>query len=446
MPTLLEKPAPTEDDTVSNALLLDGPIPEPTHSAWRQSFHAKGWTQFQELPMPQRKDEKWRFANTTFLALEGYRQNLPIPHETRGRILAASVSSRPTAAVFANETLLQQGDLPEDLKKKGVLWMTLETAFAQHEDLLKKYLLTQEITLGSKKFAALHQAYCRNGVLLFVPKGVEIETPLDVWFWLTGENASAFPHVLIIAETNSKVTVVEHRCSWENQPGFACSVSDVFAGPGAQVTYVTSQDWSPQALSVHLNVIAAEKDSNVQTLQLNLGGRYSRAESKSRLLGAGARSEMLSLTISQDKQQFDQRTFQDHVSPNTFSDLLYKNALSDESRTIFAGMIRVEPHAQGVDAYQSNRNLLLDGTAEANALPGLEILANDVRCTHGATTGQVEEEQMFYLESRGLKPLIAKQLLVFGFFEEVLNRLKNPDIHEELSALIRRKFVLKPKI
>jgi Fe-S cluster assembly protein SufD len=357
--------------------------------------------------------------------------------------LAASVSTRPSATVFANDTLLQQGHLPEDLKKKGVLWMTLETAFTQHEDLLKKYLLTQDITLGSKKFAALHQAYCRNGVLLFVPKNVEIETPLDVWFWLTGENASSFPHVLIIAEANSKVTVVEHRRSWGNQPGFACSVSDVLAGPGAQVTYVTSQDWSPQALSFHLNVIAAEKDSNVQTLQLNLGGRYSRAESKSRLLGAGARSEMLSLTISQDKQQFDQRTFQDHVSPHTFSDLLYKNALSDESRTIFAGMIRVEPHAQEVDAYQSNRNLLLDGTAEANALPGLEILANDVRCTHGATTGQVEEEQMFYLESRGLKPLVAKQLLVFGFFEEVLNRLKNSDIHEELSALIRRKFILK---
>ena len=149
---------------------------------------------------------------------------------------------------------------------------------------------------------------------------------------------------------------------------------------------------------------------------------------------------MLALTVAQGAQEFDQRTLQSHQAPHTSSNLLYKNALLDQARTIFSGLIIVDPDAQKTDAYQSNRNLLLSDDAEANSLPGLEIQANDVRCTHGATSGHVDEEQMFYLESRGIPPVVARELLVFGFFEEVLNKLENEELHAVLRELIQTKF------
>jgi Fe-S cluster assembly protein SufD len=149
---------------------------------------------------------------------------------------------------------------------------------------------------------------------------------------------------------------------------------------------------------------------------------------------------MLALTVAQDAQEFDQRTLQTHQAPHTSSNLLYKNALLDRARTIFSGLIVVDPEAQKTDAYQSNRNLVLSPEAEASSLPGLEIQANDVRCTHGATTGHVDDEQMFYLESRGIRPALARELIVFGFFEEVLNKLENDELHAALRELIQSKF------
>jgi Fe-S cluster assembly protein SufD len=182
------------------------------------------------------------------------------------------------------------------------------------------------------------------------------------------------------------------------------------------------------------------RDARVQSLNLHLGARQARHESLSQLQAPGAFSEMLALTVASGSQEFDQRTLQVHQAPNTKSDLLYKNALLDSARTIFSGLIVVDPDAQKTDAYQSNRNLMLSDSAEANSLPGLEIQANDVRCTHGATTSRIDPEQEFYLLSRGLPVAAAQELLVMGFFEEVLTRLESDDIHAALRTLIEAKL------
>jgi Fe-S cluster assembly protein SufD len=178
----------------------------------------------------------------------------------------------------------------------------------------------------------------------------------------------------------------------------------------------------------------------VQSLNLHLGARQARHESLSQLQAPGAFSEMLALTAAEGAQEFDQRTLQIHQAPNTKSDLLYKNALRDQARTIFSGLIVVDPDAQKTDAYQSNRNLMLSDDAEANSLPGLEIQANDVRCTHGATSSRLDPEQEFYLLSRGIAKAEADELLTFGFFEEVLARLENTALHDALNALVKAKF------
>jgi Fe-S cluster assembly protein SufD len=200
------------------------------------------------------------------------------------------------------------------------------------------------------------------------------------------------------------------------------------------------QNWSKDALSFQLNSTVSRRDTRVQSLNVHLGARQARHESLSQLQAPGAFSEMLAVTVARGKQEFDQRTLQLHQAPNTKSDLLYKNALLDSTKTIFSGLIIVDPDAQKTDAYQSNRNLVLSENAEANSLPGLEIQANDVRCTHGATTSRLDREQEFYLLSRGIPPEKAHQILVFGFFEEVLNRLANEELHAALRQMIEIKF------
>jgi len=222
--------------------------------------------------------------------------------------------------------------------------------------------------------------------------------------------------------------------------GFACGGNDLYAGHGAAVTYVAMQDWSRDTLSLQFNATVARRDAKVLSLNLHAGARQARHESFSQLQAPGAHSEMLALTVAHGTQEFDQRTLQIHQAPNTGSNLLYKNALLESAKTIFSGLIVVDPDAQKTDAYQSNRNLMLSDDAEANSLPGLEIQANDVRCTHGATSARIDREQEFYLEARGIKPAQAKELLVFGFFEEVLGKIENEALHDTLTEIIRQKF------
>ena len=343
--------------------------------------------------------------------------------------------------IFANDQLLQREVLSDDLKRKGVIWEPIEKAVVEHEDIFRKHFMTQEVVLGSKKFAALHKAWVKSGTFLYVPRGVEIDLPIEVFHWLHGSGGSTFPHTLLVAGENSKVTLVDYFESSDNQaPGFALGVNDLFLGTGAKLTYICSQNWSEKTLAFQINSTVVGRDASAVSMNLNLGANYARTESVSRLVGQGGRSDMLAVSVADGAQEFDHRTLQDHQQPNTASDLLYKNSLSDAARTIFAGLIRVEPGAHKTDAYQKVRNLLLSDEAEANSAPGLEIEADDVRCTHGATSGQIDEEEFFYLLSRGITPLVARQLIVGGFLNEVVERLGNKAVGEKLNSLIQEKF------
>ncbi len=343
--------------------------------------------------------------------------------------------------IFADDHLLRRDPLPEALQKQGVILQPLERGLLEHEELFRQHFMAQPTPLGSAKFAALHEAMVRSGTFLYVPKGVEIELPIEIFHWLNGENASVFPHTLLIADEMSKVTVIEHFRSAQNgRAGFSCGVNDLVVGRGAQLKYVCVQDWDESVLSVQMNATTAERDASALSLNVNLGGAYSRFESFSRLIGEGARSDLLAVAVAHGAQEFDARTLQDHASPHTTSDLLYKNSLADKSRTIFGGLIRVEPDAHFTDAYQTVRNLLLSDDAEANSMPGLEILADNVKCSHGATSGQLDEEELFYLLARGIPKNVAQHLLVAGFLNEVVDRLDHPVIAAKLHDLIEAKF------
>ena len=298
--------------------------------------------------------------------------------------------------------------------------------------------MREKAALGSAKFAALHEAWVENGAFLYVPRGVEIDLPIEAFHWLHGDHGSCFPHTLIVAEEQSKVTFVDYFASSDAKaPGFACGVNDLWLGSGASVTYVNVQQWSRQALSVQVNSTVVGRDARAVALTANFGGGYVRSESISHLRGPGGRSDMLAFSIADGRREIDQRTLQIHEVPNTASDLLYKNALDDQARTIFAGIIRVDPGAHFTDAYQKVRNLLLSDESEANSAPGLEIEADNVRCTHGATSGQVDEEELFYLLSRGIPKQAAQRLIVYGFLNEVIERLPNEPVQEKLRALLQ---------
>jgi len=431
------------DETVNSKGILSGLLELRDLPDWfREQQHA-AWEKFESVPRPTRKDQPWRFSNVDLLDLAPFKLSGTVSDQARAAILEQSNGLDEVAArlVFAGDQLLERDVVSEQLSKRGVIFQPLERAMVEHADLFRKYFMSTEVSLGSAKFAALHQALVSTGTFLFVPRGVEIDQPIEIFHWLAGENATVFPHLLLVTDELAKVTVIEHFRSLDrNQRGFACGVNDLLAGPGAKVTYVCAQNWGDKVVALQMNTTAVDHDASAMSLNLNLGSRYSRFESLSRLVGEGARSDLLAVAVATNEQEFDARTLQDHISPHTASDLLYKNALDDRARCTFGGLIRVEPHAHFTDAYQKVRNLLLSDDSEANSMPGLEILADNVRCTHGATSGQINEEELFYLHSRGIPTKTAQRLIVTGFLNEVIRRLDQPAIADYLNQLIDRKF------
>ncbi len=410
---------------------------------WLRQERQEAWRAFSTLPNPTRKDQAWRFSNVDALDLSVYVFGPAPSDDERGEILERSVPINGESArlVFTDDHLLERDVIPESLRKAGVIFQPLERALIEHEELVRKHFMAQPAALGSARFAALHRAHVRAGAFVYVPRGVEVEVPIEIFHWLSGENSAVFPHLLLAAEEMAKVTVVEHFRSLDTSArGFACGVNDLIAGRGASVKYVCAQEWNEKVTALQINATAVERDASAMSLNLHLGGAYSRFESLSRLIGEGARSDLLAVAVAQGQQEFDARTLQDHACPHTTSDLLYKNALNDRARTTFGGLIRVEPHAHFTDAYQTVRNLLLSDDAEANSMPGLEILADNVKCSHGATSGQINEEEMFYLLSRGIPPLVAGQLVVAGFLDEVIARFSDKAIGNHLRGLVTEKF------
>jgi len=425
------------------AAFADHMVGQATAPAWWQQMKKKSFDLFRALPMPTRKNETWRFASLNALDLDGYDFAAIAPEADRRSVaeLGKLVDHRAGRLVFADNQLVAHERISAELEQRGVIFEPLAEALAKHRELLEEYFMAQEPHLGSDKFTALHSAFVTSGSLLYVPPGVAIALPFVVRHWAAAENAVILPHTLVIAGDNAKVTLVDvFGARTRIQRNLACGVNHLFAGRGATVNYYALQNWSDQTLAFQINSLTADRDATINALAVNMGCSHYRSETHSILKGEGSHAEMLSLSVTDRDQEVDQRTLQTHLAPNTKSNLLFKNALADDSRTIFSGLIRVAEDAQKTDAYQSNRNLLLSDTAEANSLPGLEIQANDVRCTHGATTGQIDESEMFYMLARGIKKQAARELLVFGFFEEVISQIQNEQLAERVRELIQQKF------
>ena len=413
-----------------------------TTPTWFARAQEEAWQQFLDTPMPKRTDEEWRFADLKKLDLDGYEVPAPVDENVAADLITrtSTLENNSAKLVFANDELIADPLLAPELAEQGVICKPLAQAIEEDGELVQKYFMNRDARLGSAKFVALHVARARAGVFVYVPRGVVVEHPIEVYHWLSGERSSVFPHTLIVTEDNASVTVVDYFASESEQDGFACSVADLVAGPGSKLKHVCCQNWAEEAKSIHVSSTTVGADADAKSLILNLGTSWNRSESVSHLVGKGANSDMLSVCIPEGNQQMDQRTLQLHEQPHTTSDLLYKNALYDQARTIFAGLIMVGEDAHFTDAYQTCRNLLLSDECEANAMPGLEINADQVKCSHGSTSGPITDEELFYLKARGIDDQMARQLVTFGFVNEAISRLQHPALEEVIEGKIHRRF------
>jgi len=417
--------------------LVSAPTPSATFPAWFITRQQVAWNRYLATPTPKRGDEAWRFANIKQLDFTGFSRSAGGPPPLD--LLARSNGLEATAAkfVFVNETLVHaQSNLPA-----GVVCLSLAEALVKHSELVEAHFMQQETRLGSAKFAALHEASLTNGMFIHVPDNVEVARPIEIHHWLAGANTVIFPHTLVVTGSHAKVRVVEmFRSADEQQPGLAIAFNDLAAGPGSKLDYVAIQAFNELSRVIHINETAAARDASTTGFILNTGAAWARNESLSRLEGAGARSNMLAVSIPARAQEYDQRTFQHHVSPGAFSDLLYKNSLYDFATTIFSGLISVDEGAHHTDAYQTCRNLLMSDTCEANSMPGLEINADQVKCSHGSTSSQISEEEIFYLRARGIDPTAARQLIACGFCVEAVSRLGDDALETLVVGFIEAKF------
>jgi Fe-S cluster assembly protein SufD len=421
--------------TAPSSLATTAPTLAANLPAWFTERATAAWTTYESLPIPSVKDEHWRYSNAKRLDPAPFHRATPALESAEAEAVASSIGLTDTAArfIFVNDQLVQSDTnaLPE-----GVICETLTDALIKHPEAVQQHFMQREAALGSAKFAALHLAHVQAGIVIIVPKNVAVEKPIEIFHWIATENAAIFPHTLIVAGENASVTVVDHYRTLGDIPAFSCAVADFVAQPGGRITYAYCQELGDAATALHLSSTSTHRDAQIKSFQVQLGAAFSRSESISDLLGQGSRSDMISIALPTDSQVVDQRTLQHHAAPHTGSDLLYKNALYDTSRTIFAGLITVDEGAHFTDAYQTCRNLINSEEAEANSMPGLEINADQVKCSHGSTSSPVSDEELFYLKARGINDHDSRKLIVQGFLEDTLSRLD----HEPLRHLIEQRI------
>jgi Fe-S cluster assembly protein SufD len=292
-----------------------------------------------------------------------------------------------------------------------------------------------------EKFAAHNAASWKHGLLVHVPKGVELEKPLYVRIANTVAGSSLFFRLLVIADPESRFTLIEEYASESaDLPGYTNSAVELFVEQAAKLEYVSIQNLSRETWHFASHHGRVERDAELDWVAGGFGSKKGKTRIQNDLAGAGATSRVTGAYFADGDQHLDYDTFQEHMAPSTESDFKFKGALRDHARAVWRGMIRVEPDAQKTNAYQENRNLLLSNQAHADSIPGLEIMANDVRCTHGATIGQVDREQLFYLMSRGLSRAEAERLIVRGFFTDILDRINLVPVREALSAVLEARI------
>ncbi len=363
---------------------------------WLRERRESALSAYERLPLPSKTDEEWRRTDVSRLDPNQFSK---LEHLDGQKLV-----------------------LPEALPE-GVILEPLRVAAEKHRDLIEPRLFSL-VHADRDRFAALHAALFTGGTFLYVPDGVVVDEPIIGQHFSHESGTGVLPHTLIVAGNGAKFHYLdEYIAEHDDETGYRSGSTEIFLGEGAQVGYVAVQKWGRNVWHFSDQRAELQKDSTLRLFNVTLGGKFSKTRVEASLAGEGSNAELKAIYFASGEQFFDFHTLQDHRVGNTRSDLLFKGALQDVARTVYAGLIKIEKHAARSDAYQANRNLVLSDKAKATSIPMLEIDNNDVRCTHGATVGPVDPEHLFYLRSRGIPEPTAKRMLIQGFFGDVLDRI-----------------------
>lgn len=415
---------------------------------WVLDARLAAWDVFESLPFPTRQDEEWRRTDLRRLKLDRFAPfagldqrvgNLDelIHGTTAGHALQFGQSEHRAGIVVSQDSGTAYSEVDPSAAAQGVIFTDMDTAIRDHADLVKQYFMTEAVPTTFGKFQALHAAFWQTGAFLYVPKGVRVDLPFRAFAQVQSSGASTFTHSLVVIEENADAFYVDaFQSQTQEDPAFTSGVVEMILRDDAKLRYVQVQDWGRHVFNFMTERAVLGRDSELKSLQVTLGSKFSKNSIGSHLRGENSKAEMLGIFFGDGDQFFDHHTWQLHESPFTTSDLEFKGAMKENSRSVYSGLIKVFEGAQRTDAYQQNRNLVLSRNARADSIPNLEISANDVRCTHGATVSQVEDEHLFYLQARGIPRSEAQKLIVEGFFRPVIDRIPVEEIQDFLQGAI----------
>ena len=397
--------------------------------------------QLDTIAWPTPAEEIWRYSKIDEFDPARYQAFLPdelgdpgVEPAPGGGPLAAEAGDRAGLVVVRNGRVMHH-ELDPALEAKGVVVCGLDTC--DESDVVP--WLGQCTDASPDAFTVLHDAFLAGGALIKVPPGVVVDRPIIVLHWSQGNGRASFPHTLVVAGESSEVAVVDRFASVGGDHLVDAAV-ELIVGDGAHVRYLSVQEHGPRTWQVALQRAHLGRDATLRSSAVALGGHYARLRSEARLDGSGSESDLLAVYFGDGQQMLDFRTLQDHAAPHTRSNLLFKGAVEDQAHSVYSGLVHLRREAQRSEAYQTNRNLVLTEGAGAESIPNLEIEANDVKCSHASTVGPVDDDQRYYLATRGIPPEEADRLIVLGFFDDVLNQLPVRSLAAPLRDAVVRKI------
>ena len=410
-----------------------------TEPTWLTDERKAAWKVFCEKDLPSRSEEEWMRTDIRLFHLDDF----GLPVDQPGEVVASSPVLSAGVDLGGGATSVNgcSQDVHLDAKwiQKGVIFTSLEKAAQDHSDLLQRYLFQQAVDPHIDKFSSLHASCWSSGTFLYVPRGVVVDQPLHTLGTITGGGVD-LGHSLVVLEEGAEATLLsEWGSPAVDDKGLFCGATELILQPRSRLRFVSLQDWGQGVWHFAHQRAVIERDASLQWTVGALGSRLAKVNQHVALVGEGAESQVNDVMFTEGKQHLSYHTRQHHMAPHGRSDFLYKAALQDKSRTVWRGMIKVDPQAQKTDGYQRNDNLLLSNACRADAIPGLQIEADDVRCTHGSTTGRVDDELIFYAQCRGYTRKEAIRMIVTGFFQQVFDRVTIESVRDALGRAIARR-------
>jgi Fe-S cluster assembly protein SufD len=427
--------------TQADVAALSRRLDEPD---WLREKRLEAWGLAEALPLPTTSDEAWRRTDIRGLrwdeVMSFLSRNGAGTQKVPAELTTPLIGNKPGGLLVYLDGKLVTSELSDDVAKQGVVFGDLRTVAASHPDLVKRFLADKTIQPDEDKLAALGLALWTHGIFLYVPKHVEVELPFHSVEYVAGPEMTA-THIMVMLEEGARATYLhESASSTLDVQTLHLGSTELVVGDNASLQYVALQNWGEHVYNFGHQRARVGRDGQVDWVAGEMGTRLSKVFQTLDLEGDGAWGRLSGLYFAHDHQHLDLDTQQNHRALNTTSDLLFKGALKGNSRTVWQGMIVAEPGAQKTDGFQANRNLLLDTAARADSIPGLEIQANDLRCSHAATVGRIDDTELFYLMSRGVPREEAVKIIVDGFFDPLMQRIPFEGVRERLQMSIDAKM------